>query len=301
MSNNFHGLPARTLANGLIRLDVLEGAGPRVVRLQAGGGENLFVEMPGRAWSTPQGVYRIRGGHRLWHAPEAYPRSYQPDNAGLVIEELPGGLRLTQPAEPATGIGKALAITLAEGAARATVRHELRNEGMWPVELAPWAISQLRPGGLAILPLGAREPQRGPLPDRTLVLWPYTRWGDPRLTLADDYLLAEARVGMPPAKLGCFGRLGWCAYLLRDTLFVKRFAPRPGLPHPDGGCNLEVYLDQYNLELETLGPLVRLAPGEAVAHTEQWELYAGVRAAPGLAGVRGLVAALGLGDSSLQE
>lgn len=301
MSNDFHGLPARTLENGRIRLDVLEGAGPRVVRLLAPGGENLFVEMPARAWRTPQGPYRIRGGHRLWHAPEAYPRSYQPDNEGLVIEAVPGGLRLTQPAEPATGIAKALTITLAEGAARATLRHELRNEGMWALELAPWAISQLRPGGLAIMPLGAREPQRGPLPDRSIVLWPYTRWGDPRLTMADDYLLAEAQVGMPPSKVGCFGRLGWCAYLLRDTLFVKRFTPRPGMPHPDRGCNIEVYFDQYNLELETLGPLVRLAPGEATAHTEQWELHTGVRPGPGVDGVRRLVAQLGLGDPTMQE
>jgi hypothetical protein len=301
MSNEFHGLPARTLANGRVRLDVLEGAGPRVVRLLAPGGENLFVEMPAKAWRTPQGLYQIRGGHRLWHAPEAYPRSYQPDNEGVVIAEVPGGLRLEQPAEPATGIAKAMTITLAEGAARATVRHELRNEGLWAVELAPWAISQLRPGGTAIVPLGAREPQPGPLPDRGLALWPYTRWGDARLVLADDYLLAEARVGMPPAKVGCFARAGWCAYLLRGTLFVKRFAPRPGRPHPDMGCNVELYLDQYNLELETLGPLTRLAPGEAVVHTEQWELHVGVRPRPGLAGVRALVAELGLADVTMQE
>jgi hypothetical protein len=301
MSNDFHGLPVRRLSNGRIGLDVLEGAGPRVVRLWASGGENLFVEMPERSWETPAGRYSIRGGHRLWHAPEAFPRTYQPDNEGLQIDEVAGGLRLAQPAEPATGIAKTMTITLEPDAPRAVVRHELYNAGVWPVELAPWAISQLRPGGTAILPLGAPEPQRGPLPDRHLVLWPYTRWGDPRIALDDDYLLAEARVGMPPSKLGCFGRMGWCAYLLRDTLLVKRFAARPGLPHADRGCNMEVYFDQYNLELETLGPLVRLEPGEAVEHSERWELHSGVRAEPGMAGVRRLVAELELDNNALQE
>lgn len=300
MSSDFYGLGTRVLENGRIRLELLEEAGPRVVRLGVPGGENLFVEMPERAWETPQGRYQIRGGHRLWHAPEAFPRSYQPDNAGLAIAPLPGGLRLTQPVEPHTGIRKVMDVVLGAGAV-ALVRHELRNEGMWPVELAPWAISQLRPGGLAILPLGAREPQGGPLPDRSIALWPYTRWGDPRVQLTDEYLLAEARVGLPPAKLGSFGRRGWCAYLLRDTLLVKRFVPRPGLPHPDGGCNMEIYFDQYNLELETLGPLVRLAPGEATEHSERWELYPGVRAAPGVAGVRRLVAELGLDAAPMQE
>lgn len=300
MSNDFYGLPVRTLTNGQIRLDVLEGAGPRVVRLIPPGGENLFVELPDRYWETLRGRYYIRGGHRLWHAPEAFPRSYQPDNEGLLITEIAGGLRLSQPVEPATGIAKSVTITLAPGAARATVRHELRNEGGWAVELAPWAISQLRPGGLAILPLGARERQPGPLPDRNVVLWPYTRWGDPRIAMDDDYLLVKARVGLPPSKLGAFGRLGWCAYLLRDTLLVKRFAPRPGLLHADRGCNMELYFDQYTLELETLGPLVRLAPGEATEHIEWWELYTDVQAEPGPAGVRRLVAELGL-DSALQE
>jgi hypothetical protein len=300
MTSDFHGLPTRVLANGRIRLEVLEEAGPRVVRLMLAGGENLFVEMPGRAWRTPQGIYQIRGGHRLWHGPEAYPRSYQPDNEGVEIAEVAGGLRLTQPVEAHTGIRKTMTVTLGEGAT-ATVRHELRNEGMWAVELAPWAISQLRPGGLGIVPLGARERQGGPLPDRNVVLWPYTRWGDPRITLADDYLLAEARVGMPPAKVGTFGRLGWCGYLLRDTLLVKRFAPRPGEPHPDSGCNVELYFDQYNLELETLGPLVRLGPGESTDHVERWELYGDVGMVRGAEGVRALAARLGLDRGPMQE
>jgi hypothetical protein len=294
MPSDYYGLPVARLSNGLVALEVLAGAGPRVVRLMAPGGENLLAELPGVGWDTPQGRYTLHGGHRLWHGPEGFPRSYQPDDAG-VLEELPGGLRVSQPAEPATGIAKRVTLTLAAGAARVTVRHELRNEGLWPVELAPWAITQLRPGGTAIVPLGATAPQGGPLPDRSLVLWPYTRWGDRRITLGDDLALAQARVGEPPAKLGTFCRLGWCAYLLRDTLLVKRFTPRPGLPHADRGCNVEVYFDQYGLELETLGPLARLAPGEAAEHTEEWELLVGVAAAPGLEGARRLAAAIAAG------
>lgn len=298
---DFYGLPTRTLSNGLIALEVLEGAGPRVVGLRAQGGENLFAELPAKGWDTPQGRYNLRGGHRLWHAPEAFPRSYQPDNEGLTITEIPGGLGLDQPPEPLTGIAKGMAITLAPERASATVRHTLRNSGAWPVELAPWAITQLRAGGLAILPLGAPVRAQGPLPDRAVVLWPYTRWGDPRFQLSDDYLLAAAHVGLPPAKLGSFCRLGWCAYLLHDTLLVKRFAPRPGRSHPDSGCNVEVFADQRSLELETLGPLARLEPGETLEHAEQWELYTGVQVAPRVEGVRELVAALGLNATTMQE
>jgi hypothetical protein len=38
------------------------------------------------------------------------------------------------------------------------------------------------------------------------------------------------------------------------------------------GTNLQIYCDEGTIEIESLGPLVRLAPGESVAHDEHWEL-----------------------------
>jgi hypothetical protein len=281
----FYGLPTQRITNGLIELDVLIGAGPRIVRLQRPGEPNLLAALPDRTWETPAGTFRLLGGHRLWHAPEAFPRTYQPDNEGLELTALPNGLRLFRPAEPATGIAKTLTITLAAGAPRATLVHELHNHGAWPIELAPWAITVLRPGGLAILPIGGPTEAGRLLPDRRIVLWPYTRIGDPRIQLHDDYILVHAGAGKP-AKIGAFGRLGWAAYLLEGTLFVKRWTPQLGKPHPDDGCNLEAYFDHANLELETLAPLERLEPGATATHVEEWELIGGITTPPTIEGVR---------------
>ena len=55
--------------------------------------------------STPYGDYYFRGGHRIWHAPEAMPRTYIPDGE-LQITELPDGVLLESPTEPGTGIRK---------------------------------------------------------------------------------------------------------------------------------------------------------------------------------------------------
>jgi hypothetical protein len=295
MSDDFYGLPVQRLDNGHVRVDVLAGAGPRIVRLiAAGSSENLLAEMPEKSWETPNGTFYIRGGHRLWHAPESFPRTYQPDNDGVTVELTPAGAQISRPAEPATGIAKRLTIALTPGRAALSVRHELRNDGAWPVELAPWAITQLRSGGTVIMPLGGPAAASALLPDRRIVLWPYTELGDPRIQLHNDYLLVEVRPGLPPAKIGIFGRAGWGAYQLGSTLLVKRYTPQPGRPHPDDGCNLECYFDQANVELETLAPLELLQPGATSVHVEEWQLYTGVPTPPDIAGVRRLAAELGL-------
>ena len=46
--------------------------------------------------------------------------------------------------------------------------------------------------------------------------------------------------------------------------------------YADRGCNFELYTDANILEVETLGPLATLAPGEKTEHTEIWSLFSGV-------------------------
>ncbi len=46
--------------------------------------------------------------------------------------------------------------------------------------------------------------------------------------------------------------------------------------YPDFGCSFETFTNAEILELETLGPLTRLRPGETVTHTEHWNLHRGV-------------------------
>jgi hypothetical protein len=278
-AEDFQGLPARSLSNGRLRADVLAFAGPRVVRLFLDGiAGTLLAAMPRMTTPTPWGDYAFRGGHRLWHAPEVFPRTYVPDDAGVVLEETAGGLRLTGTVEEPTGIRKSLELALDTDEAALTLTHTLTNAGSWPVELAPWAITQLPLGGSALVPMSA--PQLTEFtPNRSLVLWPYTRFDDPRLERLAEGVRVNG-VAAPPLKIGTFVHAGWAAYLRDGVLFVKRFTPRPGEAHADLGCNVEIYSADAFLELETLGPLERLSPGESSTHVERWELWSGVRGAP---------------------
>ena len=60
---------------------------------------------------------------------------------------------------------------------------------------------------------------------------------------------------------------------------MKRAAVISGARYPDFGCNFEVFTNPDFLELETLGPLVELRPGEVVEHVERWWLSADVPSA----------------------
>jgi len=113
MSDDFYGLPTARLSNAHLHLDYLTTAGPRLVRLFWGDDErNWLAEMPQKFWQTDYGRFYIRGGHRLWHAPETAARTYIPDNAGLTVTPLDDGVRLLAPTEAVTGIQKQLDLHL---------------------------------------------------------------------------------------------------------------------------------------------------------------------------------------------
>ncbi|MDR3574477.1 MAG: hypothetical protein P4L50_11485 [Anaerolineaceae bacterium] len=280
----FYGIPTARLENNYLQLDYLIGAGPRIVSLMlkdptfAG---NLLAEDPDNKLDTPYGTYYFRGGHRLAYAPETFPNTYYPDNEGLIVEVISGGVRLHQPVESLTGIRKAIDIRLDPNRASLALTHRLCNEGTQPVELAPWGITQLRLGGLILLPqplpVGG---EKSLAPNRNLVLWPYTHWGDPRLDIHDDYVLVHADPYPQPCKIGGLNTSGWVGYLSSGILLVKRFDPHPELLHPDLGCNVEVYCNDAYVELETLAPMQQLNPGQEGIFPETWEIYTGFPDAP---------------------
>ncbi len=272
--DDFHGYPVRRLISGSVELDCLATAGPRIVGLRFRGSPNLLADVADIRLSTAYGDYRYLGGHRLWYAPEAMPRSYIPDDEGLVVTELPDGLILDGRVEAGTGIQKRLQVCMDPDRPRVTLAHTLTNNGLWDVELAPWAITMFRLGGTAILPCRAdKVDPKALLPDRRVSLWPYSDINDPRLKLENDFIAVRPRADFPPFKIGTLNPSGWTAYWLENTLFRKAYAVQFGSMHPDNDCNAEIYCDGHFIELESLGPLGRLAPGHSVMHEETWDLY----------------------------
>jgi hypothetical protein len=263
-----------TLQNAALSLLVTRSVGPRIISLCSNGGDNLFAVLPDTVTERPDGQkFHFYGGHRLWHAPENMPRTYALDDGPVDIAQTGNVLSVMQPVETETGIEKSLHISLVEDKPQVIVRHTLTNRGLWPLECAPWAITQLRTGGVAILPQSREQTEF--LPNRSLAIWPYSDLASPQVGWGNRYLLV--RTGMEsPFKVGFPNPRGWLAYWLDGTLFVKRAAFDTQAEYFDFGSSSECYCNGRFIELETLGPVGRLAPGESVTHTETWELYADV-------------------------
>ncbi len=152
-TTRFHEIECVPLANGALSLLVSQSIGPRILSLRLHGQANLFVELPGVQVQRSDGkVYRHYGGHRLWVAPEVMPGTYGVDDLPVEVSPIPDGLTVTQPLDPDTGIQKSLRIELIDDLPQVRVTHMLANLGSAALECAPWAITQLRTGGVAILP-----------------------------------------------------------------------------------------------------------------------------------------------------
>ena len=270
---NFFGHECVLLENKTIQLLISRSVGPRILSLKFADNENVFAELPDFVVECPgSGTFHSYGGHRLWHAPEEINRTYLPDDSPVAICSLENGYLATQDVEAKTGLQKSMEIRLA-GDARVVITHCLFNHGLWPVTCAPWAITQLKTGGVAILPQSCGETMQ--LPNRSLVLWPYTNLSDPNVSFGKHHILIRAEMS-EAFKVGFPNPRGWLAYWLNGTLFVKRAKYEAQSAYLDLGSSSECYFNDQFVELETLAPISKIEPGACVSHVETWELFGNV-------------------------
>jgi len=279
-TTEFSGIKdCRRLANGTVEVVVTASCGPRIVRYGFPGGQNLLGEYPDEVVPTPMGPLRLLGGHRLWAAPELMDITYAPDNGPIAVkEEGPLAAVFAQPVDQA-GLEKEIRIALDAKGPGVTLRHRITNRRKAALELAAWALSVMR-DGTAIIPA---EPYKGHdeyfLPARQFVLWHYTDLADPRFKLGTRYVRMTALAPVTePTKIGFGNRQGWAAFAAHGQVFVKTFPWKDGGAYPDFGCNCEFYTVKKFLEVESIGPLVTLKPGESVEHVERWGLFANIDA-----------------------
>lgn len=256
----------------VVTLDV----GPRVIRLSTLGGQNLFKEFDHQMGKTSGTEWMSFGGHRLWHAPEVFPRTYAPDFEPVDHTWKDNVLKLVQKTEPETGIQKEIEISIQNKTVHLT--HRLVNRNPWAIELAPWCLSVMAPGGRLLVPQEDFIPHPDVLtPARPLVLWHFTRMNDPRFTWGDRLIqMREDSQIDSKQKFGVRNTKGWAAYQLGKDLFLKAIPLIPGGTYPDMGCNFEFFTMPGFLEVESLGPLVKLEPNAVTDHIEKWRVIPNV-------------------------
>ena len=268
------------LSNQEIDVVVTTDVGPRIIRYGLAGDKNLFVEFEEQLGKSGEKEWMVRGGHRLWAAPEIVPDTYALDNSPVEAGINGNRITLRQPVEPETGLRKELTIELEPATSHVKVIHRIENAGTSPRRLAVWALTQMAPGGLAIAAFPPRASHEEVLlPTNPLTMWAYTDFTDPRWKFTKKYLtLKNDPNNCEPQKTGLFNPQTLGAYLHDGRLFIKR-ANAPGRPeeYPDFGCSFETFTNHAFLELETLSPVVDMKPSESATHVEEWWLRKDVK------------------------
>ncbi len=269
------------ITNGVIELYATVDRGPRIIHLSLCGGENLFwTDSKSEAPTRIEGLdlafgkgdtYRILGGHRLWSSPEHVLNSYYPDDDPVDVAITPYGCVLTPPVQKGTCLQLVMEVRMDPERERVSVRHRIHNVGGGVVTLAPWAITQLAPGGVEVFPQSKQDIAL--LPDRVFVVWPYTDMGDHRLKWSDEYIAIRPDSTDRPLKIGMLNRPGYALYHNKGIVFKKMWNALPSAEYPDFGCNFETYTNKNFIEMESLAPLSTLCDGQSATHEEEWFCY----------------------------
>ena len=272
---SYMGLPnCLKLSNGSVEVIVSTAVGPRVLFYGLAGGSNVLAHFPDASKQTALGTWKPYGGHRLWVWPEIVPATYAPDNDPIeYAQEGDLSVVLRQPADKA-GMLKQIRLSLAPEGTAVRLEQTVTSQCLWPVEIAAWAISVVQPG-TSIVPRVPFQTHDEYLPvTQPVAICAFTDLEDPRFTLGLKYLLLRGDPSrLSSQKLGLRNKQNWCAHLVNDLLFVKKFTHDEQADYPDYGVNTEVYTEGRFQELELLGPRRVVAPGESLTLTEEWHLF----------------------------
>lgn len=254
---------------GDITVGVALDYGIRISYLSFDGSENLFFEQPSdmTELATPDG-WRVRGGHRLWLAPEG-KHDYYPDNDAVSVEVIEDGLLVKQGNDPWLQGEKEIEIRfLPENTLE--IVHRVKNTASETRRVALWGVTSMAPGGTEYIPMAVRD--GGSDPNHVFATWDYTSLGDERATYARDLITLDHYPTGQKYKIGVGHPMGSVRYVNRGVVFEKLLDVKTGAAYTDGGVSFETFLCDYMVEVETLSPLMDIGAGESATYSEFWKL-----------------------------
>ncbi|MEG2677897.1 MAG: hypothetical protein RR933_07230, partial [Oscillospiraceae bacterium] len=269
MLENFDGLgKAIKIADDKKEMIVTLDVGPRIISFLAQNEHNIFAQNVKECDILPDGSKcNVYGGFRICHSPEAFPRTYISDSfPAESYEILEDGIIVTAAPEKWTNIQKILEVHFLDNSVKVISR--LKNCGAWAINCSVWAISVCSVGSRIVCPNNKHD--TGLLPNRHLVLWPYSVMNDERVMWGDEFTILDCNDRSESAfKFGCSNESGWAAAFNKNQCFVKRFAYDADLNYPDFGCNFEAYSTNWGIEMESLSPLKQINPDSEIIHEEE--------------------------------
>ncbi len=275
------------LTNPLVRVVIVPQIGGRVMEYSIAGEcpiwqnkAELGVVRPwevGRKWHN-------YGGHKAWNAPQQNWRApdldnfydYAPAKAEPIETTDSGekmiGVRVTCDPIPRLGLQFVREVYLAQRTSRVRLVETMRNVCDREVEWGIWGVTQVNAPCWVAFPLDLG----GSGPDGWRRLLPADEFPDPH-SVTRTGSVGVMKYPNAIDKIGTGSLDGWMVYLRDQLAYVKQWSVRTvDAVYPDEGCNMEVFAADKAMggyvEMEVLGPVVKLRPGEATQLTEDWFL-----------------------------
>lgn len=257
------------ITNEIVELIAPLSYGIRIGHFALFGGENVFYEQPKNMTdlTTPEG-WRLRGGHRLWVAPESN-LTYYPDNAPIHYEICGDSIVLTQQEDPWLQVKKSIQISFGTDAS-VQINHCIENTGAEDKNCSLWAVSAMAPGGVQHIPLKTYD--GGAMPRHWISMWSYTDLGDHRAKYSRDEILLTHEPIEQRYKIGVDRPNGPVRYENKGVAFEKEFPVSEGDTYPDKDVSYETFMCKHMVEIESLSPLVRIPADQKQYHSEVWRL-----------------------------
>jgi len=268
----------KVIANGFAELYVTAEIGPRIIKANLTGKENLmFNDIDRVSFEDVSPVFGegkkwyIYGGSRLWVSPEEMA-VYYPDNEPVDVKIDGNTVVFTPPPQKVNDLQHSIEITMCEDSPQAKVTHKIENLGEKEFTGAIWVLSVMAPGGTVICPQPDEDTKL--LGNRCMAFWPYTRLTDARANFFDKYITVKQNKNINEKfKFGINNTKGWIAYQNHGQILKKSYEPNhPDGNYPDWGMSTEVFTNHLFAEAETLSELKTLKKGESIIHTENWRI-----------------------------
>lgn len=270
------------ISDGVCEVKVTLDIGPRIIYCGLTGKQNVFFcdierktcnkkpEM--EKYYGKDRFWYIYGGYRLWMSPEYLPQTYYPDNDSVDYVIKGDTVTFIPPLQTENQLQTLFSVTLC-GNGKITVNNRMINFSRKKKEGAAWALCAVAKNTYTFA--YQTDIDTGLLPNRTLVLWPYTLIKDKRLTVRDRLISVKQSPSADRAlKIGFNNENGTVVTLTEDgTAFIQKYkTDHIKSKYPDGGCSCEIYSCADFTEAEALSPLQTILPGHSLDFTLEWEL-----------------------------
>ncbi len=269
------------LKNATTRVVLGHQTGGRVLIYEQQGKNVLFLSEKEANWdSTYKTPAKEITAGRLDVGPELVSQRGPTLWSGLWKAEITGprAARLTSAVDPKSGFRITRDFKLDGLSSKLTIAQTVENAGQETTRHGFWSRAFAHHGGIAIVPItpsSSRYPKFYTMgEDQTRV---NQKPEDPMVRREGDFLIVDGPPAFP--KLGFDSMAGWLAYQTRqDQLLVMRYPVYPDRVYAEvTGMTLSVWHPQKDripaCELEPIGPMEILEPGQRASFTVQWWLF----------------------------